>query len=158
MAWTIAGLIAISVVLSGQPVEARREWIIWLCAWLPVELVVSYVWMWWNTGLEIITIDHGILTIEWSILDYGWKKAYAISRISHLRTQGPFGSPTAWASGPAEWGVSGGTIAFDYNGKTKRFGIHLIEPDATELACRLNQMLQSQASSLESPAGVATQK
>jgi hypothetical protein len=39
------------------------------------------------------------------------------------------------------YGISGGVIAFDYNGKTKRFGIGLKEEEATQLVEQMKNRL-----------------
>jgi hypothetical protein len=41
----------------------------------------------------------------------------------------------------AQWGLSGGTVAFDYRGKTHRFGIQLQETDAATVVETLKQYL-----------------
>jgi hypothetical protein len=40
----------------------------------------------------------------------------------------------SWAHSMAYWGLSGGTVAFEHENKTIRFGFSLNEDDAKQLA------------------------
>ena len=134
--WTIGGAFAIKQVISGGSEEV---WflLIWLCGWIVGETFALYAFLWGIFGFEVIAAELGSLRIKRSILGYGRSRNYEISRLSNLRASGFFGPMMSWSSGMAEWGLSGGTIAFDYEGKTKRFGIHLNENDATQLVSTL---------------------
>jgi hypothetical protein len=81
----------------------------------------------------VTTVELGSLRIKRSILGYGPVKNYEITKLSNLRASGFFGPMMSWSSGMASWGLSGGTIAFDYEGKTIRFGISLSENDSNQL-------------------------
>ena len=130
--WTIGGSVAIWQVISGQSKEA---WflIIWLCGWLVGELFVLYVFLWGGFGKELITAEHGIIKIKRSIFGYGPSRQYEMAKVSNLRASGFFATTMSWNFSMAYWGLTGGTVAFDYENKPKRFGINLNENDANQL-------------------------
>lgn len=97
--------------------------------------------LWGAFGYEIISIYQGKLKIKRSIFGYGPGKEFDVSRISNLRASGFFGPMTSWKFGMAFWGLWGGTVAFEYNGKTRRFGISLSEDDANKLVSSLKERL-----------------
>jgi hypothetical protein len=130
--WSIGGATAIRIVISGQ---SKETWflLIWLCGWLAGELFVLYAFLWGVFGHEVITTEQGIMIIKRSIFGYGPLKKYEIVKMSKLRAAGFFITTMNWDYNIAYWGLSGGTVAFDYDGKTKRFGINLNEDDANQL-------------------------
>jgi len=135
--WTVGGIATISHVVSGKAGEELLFMLIWLCMWLVAELFVLYVFLWGVFGREIISIQHGNLEIKRSILGHGPSKKFQISKIKNLRAAGFFASMMSWSLNMSYWGISGGTVAFDYDGKTKRFGLHLNEADANQLVNNL---------------------
>ena len=130
--WTIGGAAAIWQIVSGQ---AKDAWflLIWLCGWLAGESFVLYAFLWGAFGYELLTGEHGVLNIKRSIFGYGTSKIYEITKISNLRAAGFFATAMSWSFSMAYWGLSGGTVAFDYDGKARRFGINLNEDDANQL-------------------------
>ncbi len=139
--WTVGGVVAIKQVISGGAKEELLFMLIWLCFWLVGELLVLYVFLWGAFGREIISIQRGILKIKRSIFGYGPSKDYQTTKVSNLRASGLFPSMMSWSFNMSYWGVSGGTIAFDYDGKAQRFGIHVSEDDANQLVSHLKDRL-----------------
>jgi CRISPR/Cas system CMR-associated protein Cmr3 (group 5 of RAMP superfamily) len=74
------------------------------------------------------------------ILGFGFSKKYEIKKISNVRASGYFGTPDMFNL--VVWNIVGGTIAFDYEGKTIRFGIALEEAEAKEAENILNNYLK----------------
>jgi len=130
--WTIGGSVVMWQVISGQNKEA---WflIIWLCGWLVGELFVLYAFLWGAFGNEIITAEHYIIKIKRSIFGYGLSKQFDRTKMSNLRASGFFVTMMSWNYSMAYWGLTGGTVSFDYGNKPERFGINLNEDDANQL-------------------------
>ena len=131
--WTIGGIAVFSSVISGKANEAIFFMLLWLCLWLLGELFALYAFLWNAFGFEIISVQSGILTIKKSIFGYGPIKQYHTSNISNLRASGFFGSMMSWTGNMAYWGLTGGTVAFDYKNKTYHFGISLQEKEAKQV-------------------------
>jgi len=62
-AWTFAGAMVFWQVFSGQSKEAWSL-VLWLLGWLAGELFVIYALLWGAFGYELITLEHGMITIK----------------------------------------------------------------------------------------------
>jgi hypothetical protein len=85
--WTIGGIIAIGVLVTGGVKEA---WFLlfWLCGWAVGESFALYALLWGAFGHEVITVKNGIISIKRSVLGYGPSKHYYIDKLSNLRASG----------------------------------------------------------------------
>ncbi len=130
--WSIGGGVVLWQVISGQ---SKDTWflVIWLCGWFVGELFVLYAFLWCAFGYELITAEHDNMRIKRSIFGYGPSSQFEKAKVSNLRASGFFATMLSWNFNMAYWGISGGTVAFDYENKPKRFGINLNEDDANEL-------------------------
>src|SRR5208282_1174585 len=102
----------------------------------------SYLVLWHIVGKEIVTIANGQLTIKREILGFGRSHIYPVTKIRNLRASGIFGSPCTLAGMMNAWGLRGGVVAFDCDGKTHRFGAHLEEDEARQVVENLQSHLR----------------
>ena len=130
--WTYVGAMIFWGVIAGR---IKDIWFLvtWPCFWLLAELLALYVYLWALVGYELITVTPGIIIIKRSIFGYGPSKEYPIPKITNLRASGFSATIFTWNFSMAFWGLLGGTVSFDYEGESKRFGINLIENDAKQL-------------------------
>ena len=130
--WTYAGAMIFWGVIAGQ---IKDIWFLatWPCFWLLSELLALYVFLWVLVGYELITVTPGIIIIKRSIFGCGPSKEYPIPKITNLRASEFYATFFSWSYNMAFWGLTGGTVAFDYEGELKRFGINLNENDAKQL-------------------------
>jgi hypothetical protein len=126
--WTFGGFAAIRQFVSDP--TSRGFLGIWLIAWLVAELLASYVWLWMAFGKEIIAVWQGALSLKRDIGGWGRAKLLRLHECRNLRASGSFGSPFSFSESLRFWGVSGGTIAVDHQGRVIRFGIGLEETEA----------------------------
>lgn len=98
------------------------------------------MWLWHVFGREIIkfTLQENIFTIKHDIFGLGRIKTFQNHEISNIRAAGYFGVINSFL---VLWGIIGGTIAFDYKGKTYRFGIQFEEKEAKELVEKIKSYL-----------------
>ncbi|HOF12965.1 MAG TPA: hypothetical protein PLZ38_08900 [Spirochaetota bacterium] len=134
--WT-AGGIAVIIDIGTNPTPFM---IIWFIVWLLGELFVLYALLWNAFGKEIIKQLNNKIVLKNDILGFGFSKKYEIKKISNVRASGYFGTPDMFNL--VVWNIVGGTIAFDYEGKTIRFGIALEEAEAKEAENILNNYLK----------------
>lgn len=130
--WAASLIMIVIVFLSGESTEMFLT-IIWLIFWTIGGGFFLYAFLWCAFGREIIKITKDTLTIQRSILGIGPTFYYSKSKILNIRSSGFFAPFMSWNFSMAYWGLSGGTISFDYNGKTKRIGISLTEKDSQNL-------------------------
>ncbi len=143
--WTMGGVAAFRAVLGEMPIGERMFLIVWLTMWAFGEVFVFYAWVWNAFGKEIVRIESGLLTTKRDVFGLGPIKSFQTMEISNLRAAGFFGNMTSWSAGMAFWGLSGGTVAFDYKDKTHRFGIQLEEKEARKIVERLGAYLPETA-------------
>jgi len=102
----------------------------------------SYFVLWNIAGKEIVTIANGQLTITRDILGLDRAHSYPVNQIRNLRAAGLFGSFYNWSGMMKFYGLSGGVVAFDCDGKTHRFGAHLEEDEARQVVESLQSHLR----------------
>jgi hypothetical protein len=136
--WTIGGVFVI-VELARKAPGTDPFLLLWLVGWALAETLVGYASLWLNYGTEIVWTDRLQLTIKRDLFGRGRTRTFEVRNISRLRAAGQYGSmmSSSWSSGMAQWGMVGGNIAFEYGGKTHRFGIWLEEQEAQEVVERL---------------------
>lgn len=128
--WTFGGVMAARAFVK----EPQLFLAVWLVGWLAGELFALLAWSWIAFGEEIVAVRESVLTLEKRIGPLALTRHYPLHEASNLRAAGWFGSPMSFSDSMRPWGLSGGTVAFDYNGKTVRFGIGLDEKDARSVA------------------------
>ncbi len=109
-------------------------WIMWIVG--SVFAVVGTLWI--ALGKETTSIDRNTLRIKKSVLGYGPTRSFSVDEVADVRAAGTFRTSfsglffgTHWWS---ELGLTGGSISFDYRGKTRRMAPDLDESDAKKLA------------------------
>jgi hypothetical protein len=141
----MVGILVLTQLARGKPDGEGAFLIVWLVMWAVGELFVAYTWLWNAFGKESVRVFSGLLTIKHDMLGLGRTRTFQIHEISNLRAVGLFGSMLSGASSMAYWGISGGTVAFNYRGKTHRFGIQLEEDEALGVIERLRPYLPQAA-------------
>lgn len=145
--WLAGWVVGLFVVLISLLIEQTKETdtpflLVWLVFWFFAGALCAYVWVWHAFGKEIVKTEGELLTIKYDIFGWGLTRSFQINGISNLRAIGFFGNMFSWSYSNAMWGISGGTVAFDYRGKTHRFGIWLEEKESSEIVERLKPHLQ----------------
>jgi hypothetical protein len=130
--WTYGGIMAI--LQLARTAHRGIEWflVVWLAGWFWGECLALYVLLWLLFGREIVMIEGGSLSYRRDVFGLGRNRIFPLSDISNLRAAGLYGA-SARSDRWAFPGLSPGVIAFEYKGKTFRFGPELEEPEAHEL-------------------------
>ena len=93
------------------------------------------IWLWNAFGQEVIFIRNGSLTYRREVFGRGLEKVYALHEVYNLRASGYFGGEDGTGEAFVQYGLRGGTVAFDTRyGDVQRFGIRLEEREAVALA------------------------
>ena len=143
--WTIGIVFAFGALFYGSHPEKMLFLLVWLCFALVFEVLVAYIWSWMAFGKEIVRIAPGNLFYKKELFGYGRTKTYATNSIIDLRASGSFDSPfdTSFKALGRFWGLTGGNVAFEYEGATCRFGIWLTEPEARQVVEKIREFLGS---------------
>ena len=89
----------------------------WLVGWLAGELLAVAVLAFLINGREVLEIDDAELRLRAEALGRSWTRRYPLAEAANLR-------PVASSGGSLDF------LAFEYRGKTVRFGTDLSEADA----------------------------
>lgn len=101
---------------------------VWLALWTVGGGFALVTWLWNLAGKETVLVDGEALTIYRTVFGIGTAKRYAAAYVDRLRAS----EDSADSQGP--W--SGG-LAFDYGGKTVRFGAGLTPAEARDVLARI---------------------
>ena len=133
--WTAGGFFAFREFLT-EP-DSRGFLGFWLLGWLFGEVFAVLAWSWMAFGQEVVAVQQGMLNIGRTIGPWGIWKRLSLHECSNLRAAGWFGSPFSVSASLRQWGLSGGTVALEHLGKTRRFGFGLEESEARAVAEQL---------------------
>ena len=107
----------------------------WLGIWTIGGGFAVYAFLWQLAGKENIEVSYDSIKIQRAIFGFGRSKEYLASHIRDLLV-----SPLAmdhsmfgWSRASNFWGISGGTLAFDYGSQTFRFGSGTDEAEAKQI-------------------------
>jgi hypothetical protein len=115
----IAGLAGIA---SAGNAAADPFLLVWLTFWTIGGYFAAYTWLWMLVGKERILMGASTLCVKRDILGLGRRQTYELFRIRDLRVTAQADVPKVPRDAFRPWGATGGLIAFDYEGKTIRFG------------------------------------
>lgn len=126
-AWTVGGISAGRSLLH----HFNPFLCFWMMGWAFGEYFAGHTVLYALAGKEVIVASSDTtLSCRTEIFGLGWEKSYHAREIKNLRFQPRLGTGRGQvASG----------IAFDYEGRTIRFGAGLEEAEATELISRIRQ-------------------
>ncbi len=143
--WTFGGLMAMKWVLHPGPSTPIAFISLWLLGWALGEGWAIYQWFWTAFGKEVVQIREGDLTIKREILGRGRTRTFPIGSVTDLRASGIFPSSSYWDNYLVQMRLRGGTVAFDSQGRTQRFGIQLTESEAQQVVQELRSYLPDRA-------------
>jgi hypothetical protein len=139
--WTFGGIMAMQWILRPGPSTPRAFTSLWLLGWALGEGWAIDQWLWTAFGKEGVQIMDGDLTIKRDILGRGRSRSFPIGTVTNLRASGFFPSSSYWGNYLAQMKLGGGTVGFDSQGQTRRFGIPLTEPEAQHVVQELEPYL-----------------
>ena len=128
--WTFGGFMAAKSVIYPSPSTPRLFISLWLIGWALGETWAAYQLLWSAFGKEVVKVQQGFLTIKRDILGFGSTRSFLTDTVTNLRASGFFPSNSYWENYFAQIKLAGGTVGFDVQGKTHRFGIQLTESEA----------------------------
>lgn len=135
--WAFAVVLVMKWILHPGPSTSRGFLGFWLAVWILGGASAVYQWLWIAFGKEVVEVREGSLTIKRNILGYGGTRSVPLGSITNLRASGIFPSTSRLENYLTQMKLRGGTIGFECQGRTVRFGIQLTEPEALEVVQEL---------------------
>ena len=142
--WTAGGIAVLVTAVMGDPVGGAFA-AVWLVFWFVAWVFTAYAWLWTAFGKEVIFVDYESLQIKRDLFGRGPTRAFVLRDISRFRAAGLYGTPHTFERSMAPWGLTGGMIAFELDGKTRRFGLQLEEKEAHALVEKMRPYLPESA-------------
>lgn len=138
LAWVYGEAVIISRLLSidGQTPDAYI--VFFACGWTFSGMLAILVWLWNNKGLEIIRISNSELKRSREYGLFSRSKIYQAKYISNLRVSDLSPTSLEVGGGMEFWGLSGGTITFDYEPGIAKIGLGLDEAEAGHIIQIIN--------------------
>lgn len=145
--WGVAEfMVAKQVVTGDAPPDGELFMLVWLGVWTLGGGVAIYAWLWQLMGKEMVVMRGQTFKIRLDIGGFGLDKEYDLVQMRDLRVGPIVLSPVNVSSSLQLWGVGGGVIAFDYAGRTYRFGAGLDEAEAKQVMAAIKQRYRIQES------------
>jgi hypothetical protein len=137
--WLVGELAAIELLFSRRPDRPEAFLLIWLIFWTAGGSVIGYLWLWMLAGKERILMGSSALRMKREVLGLGPTHTYELFRIRNLRVASPAAGARDARTTLGISGLAGGLVAFEYEGKTIRFGAALDQLEAHAIAERMRQ-------------------
>lgn len=131
--WVFGEITVLSNILNTENEAPKPFMFAWFGMWgmWTVGGVFAVYALFWNIkGKEIINISNGELQYIHELLTFKRSKKYDLSIVTNLRVKELGQSIFGTRNGLEFWGVSGGSIAFDYGRNTHDFGAQLDDSEA----------------------------
>jgi hypothetical protein len=137
--WVMGETAAIRQLFSERSGDPAAFLLFWLILWTVGGGVAVYLWLWMLVGKERILMGASALRMKHDVLGLGRVRTYELLKIRNLRVAPPPAGPRGTGVMVGLPGVAGGLIAFEYAGKTVRFGASIDEIEARTIVERMRQ-------------------
>ena len=137
LAGEVTALAGLAGIASAGNVAADLFLLVWLTFWTIGGYFATTTWLWMLVGKERILMGAGTLCVKRDILGLGRPRTYELFRIRNLRVAAQADVPRVPRVAFRPWGAMAGLIAFDYEGKSIRFGGAIEAAEARMIVERL---------------------
>ena len=125
--WFMGEVTAMVAAASIGRRAADAFLLLWLLLWTVGGCFAAYSWIWMLVGKEHLLLGTSALRVKRDILGLGRTRSYELFKIRNLRVTDQHAAnrpvvPRDRRGSLGPWGPGGGSIAFDYEGKTVKFG------------------------------------
>ena len=133
LAWAYGEAVIINRLLNNDGQTPDAFIVLFACGWTLSGLLATFIWLWNNRGREIIRISDSELK---RIRQYVWfsrSKIYETKHIEKIRISDLSPTSLEMEGGIEFWGLSGGTITFDYGSDIAKIGLGIDEEEASQI-------------------------
>jgi hypothetical protein len=141
--WSIGEIEIVGNLISHEAETPDAFMVFWAFGWTFGGLLAVFIYFYNMKGREIIRISATELI---RIRQYVWfsrSKKYATERISNLRLTDIDPSALEMGGGMEFWGLSGGSITFDYGPGIDKFGLGIDESEASQIIATIKTRFEN---------------
>ncbi|MDS4026800.1 MAG: hypothetical protein RKO25_07440 [Candidatus Contendobacter sp.] len=137
--WAFGEVMATAALLTPGT-DANKLFLgVWLCMWTLGGFFAIFALAWMIAGREIVSVNGQDLVHVRTVSGISRSKEYTLSAVSNLRASPQQFSLSNQDADFEYWGLSGGSIAFDYGKSTHRFGAGLNDAEAEHVVSSLKK-------------------
>jgi len=130
MAWAYGEVVIINWFLNSDGQTPDAFFVFFACGWSLSGMLAIFIWLWNNKGREIIRISESELKRSREYVWFSRSKIYQTKHIRNLRVSDFSPSSIEMGGGMEYWGLSGGSITFDYEPGMAKIGLGIDEAEA----------------------------
>ncbi len=135
--WMIGWIIG-EIEITGNLINHEAEtpdafMVFWAVGWTLSGLLAVFIWLYNMKGREIVSISDSELIRIRQFVFFSRSKIYATELITNLRLTDINPSALDMGGGMEFWGLSGGTLTFDYGPGIEKFGLGIDEDEARQV-------------------------
>ncbi len=130
MAWVYGEIVIIGRLFSNEEQNPDAFIVIFACGWTLSGMLAMFVWLWNNKGRELIRINDDELKRSREYVWFSRSKIYQTAYISKLRISDLSPTSLEMGGGMEFWGLTGGSICFDYKSSLGKIGLGIDEAEA----------------------------
>ena len=131
--WGIGEVKIIVNLLSYEADKVDAFLVFWACGWTLSGLLVVFLWLWNMKGKEVIRVSDSELIRYREYVWFSRTRKYQTKHVANLRLTEINPSALEMGGGMEFWGLSGGTITFDYGQDIQKIGLGIDESEATQI-------------------------
>ncbi|WP_101759228.1 hypothetical protein [Oceanicoccus sp. KOV_DT_Chl] len=140
--WLFGEISVLTILLMPKEGEAPTLFLIaWLGGWTVGGAFAIYAWAWNVFGKEVVEVNFHELALKKVVGNIKRSKEFDLAHVKDIRVQPSQHSMWSSRGGMEFWGISGGTIAFDYGHSTHKFAVNLDEAEAKYLIEKIEARL-----------------
>lgn len=133
LAWAYGEAVALNRLISNDGQTPDAYIVFFTIGWTLSGMLAILVWLWNNKGREIIRIGDSELKRSREYGLFSRSRVYQTSNIGKLRVSDLSPTSLEIGGGMEFWGLSGGTITFDYGQDIAKFGLGIDEAEASRI-------------------------
>lgn len=137
--WVFGEVVVLTQIFNPESDSPKLFMLAWLGGWTVGGAFAIYVWLWNIKGKEIINISSTELQHIRRLPIFQRSKEYDLSSVSRMRVQAQGNPIFGFHNGMEFWGISGGSIVFDYGHSTHKFGAQIDEAEADHIVSTIKQ-------------------
>jgi hypothetical protein len=137
--WLMGEMTVIAQLFSRRLAGPEGLRLIWLIFWTVGGGFAAYIWLWMLVGKERILMGASTLHVKRDVLGLGRTRAYELYKIRNLRLAPQLAGWRDTGATVRLAGLAGGLVAFEYEGKTVRFGAAIDDAEGRMILDRMKQ-------------------